>query len=141
MLYQKSGDIDNALGNYRDALTVDADNFVARYNLGLIYMGQQKHAEAAGELEKALQQLEQGKEEEQKKGNAEQGQESSESKGQKEQQAPEEGEEEQSSQAASQKEYVSSGESPEDIINEEIKSRKYRRSNGATGYKPVDKDW
>ncbi|MFC1826880.1 tetratricopeptide repeat protein [Thermodesulfobacteriota bacterium] len=97
--------------------------------------------EAAGELEKALQQLEQGKEEEQKKGNAEQGQESSESKGQKEQQPQEKEQNEQNQEAAPQAEQAVSGESPEDIINEEMKSKKYRRSDGANGYKPVDKDW
>ena len=33
------------------------------------------------------------------------------------------------------------GDSPEDIINEELENRKYRSVRGTTGYKPVDKDW
>ena len=97
--------------------------------------------EAAEELQKALQQLEQGKEEEQKKGSPEQEQEGSESKGQEAQQSQEERGEEQSRQVDLQKDQPASGESPEDIINEELESRKYRRSDGGTGYKAVEKDW
>ena len=97
-------------------------------------------SEAAEELQKALQQLDQGEEEQQEKESGDQGQGSTEEE-QQEQQSEEKGKEEQNQQAASQTEQAPSGESPEDIISEEIESKKYRTSDGATGYKPVEKDW
>jgi hypothetical protein len=36
---------------------------------------------------------------------------------------------------------MSGAESPEDIINEELKHRKQRSSRGGKGYIPVEKDW
>ncbi len=97
--------------------------------------------EAAGELQKALQQLTQGQGEEQENANSNQ-----------EQKKPKTGED-QLKQQASEKEADETGsqipaiaeslsvESPENIINEEIENRKYRSATGGTGYKPVDKDW
>ena len=97
--------------------------------------------EAAGELQKALQQLTQGQGEEQENANSNQEQKNPETrKDQLKQQASEEEADETSSQIPAAAESFSD-ESPENIINEEIENRKYRSARGGTGYKPVDKDW
>jgi len=97
--------------------------------------------DAAGELQKALQQLVQGREQEQKSENTKQEPESrKDGAEQQEQQASEEAAGESNNQRQPGDASLS-GESPEDILNEEIENRKYRSVRGGTGYKPVDRDW
>jgi len=103
--------------------------------------------EAARELQKALQQLEQGQDNGEKKESA--GQKESSAKAEADQQKQPEQPEQQNSaeEAGQQNEEVPAvsgapaGESPQDIINEELENRIDRSVRGATGYKAVDKDW
>ena len=100
--------------------------------------------EAARELQNALQQLERGQDKGQEKDSPgqEQASEKAEAEQQKqpEQQAAAE-ETGQQNEEASPVSGTPTEDSPEDIINEELENRKYRSVRGATGYKPVDKDW
>jgi len=97
--------------------------------------------DAAMELQKALQRLMQTQDEEPKNANSNQEQQSQNAEAEQlKQQASEEEAGETGSKSPAGAESFS-GESPDDIINEEIENRKYRSARGATGYKPVDKDW
>jgi len=97
--------------------------------------------QAARELQKALSKLEQGKndEEGQEGGDREEAGNKAGTEGQ-EQRTPakDTGQSSENVQGVSGR---PAGESPEDIINEEIEHSKFRGTRNATGYKPVDKDW
>lgn len=97
--------------------------------------------DAARELKKALQQLVEGSGEEQKNENSGQEQESHQPG--TEQHVPQSSGEEtgETGNPAQPVAESLSGDSPEDIINEEIENREYRSVRGGTGYKPVDRDW
>jgi tetratricopeptide (TPR) repeat protein len=97
--------------------------------------------EAAQELQKALQQIEQSNEEDKKKKDSPEEAQGSENEDQEVQQSLKERNSEPSREVDSLKDEPESGESPEEIINEELENRKYRRIDGGTGYKAVEKDW
>ena len=99
--------------------------------------------EAAEELQKALQQMEMaGKGEQQKEADAQKKESGSMGNELTENLlGANKNDEEQSRAAAPQEEQARKGESPEDIIKEELENRKYRGSQRASGYVPVEKDW
>lgn len=96
--------------------------------------------EAAEELQKALQQLDRDQEEEQHKEKTGQPEAAS-GKREMDLQPHGDSQEEESQQADIQEMQPLKGESPEDIIDEELESRRYRQRPGITGYKPVERDW
>ena len=99
---------------------------------------------AARELQNALQQLERGQDKGQEKDSPGQEQESEKAKAEQQQQPEQQAAAEETGQQNEEASPVSgapAGDSPEDIINEELENRKYRSVRGTTGYKPVDKDW
>ncbi len=118
---------------------------------------QQEQEEAAQELEKAIQQLQQEQDiDKENKGAEWQPEESREQAGQQKQQAgaeqegrqdPPESLDESAPDAGEQQEETPGAaaapgsESPEEIINEELRNRKHRALGGGTGYRPVEKDW
>lgn len=97
--------------------------------------------EAAEELQKALQQLAQEKQEEKGEESQPRDQEAQQVESEKPEQQPGDQDNSETGEQPTQAAGTYSGESPEDIINEEIENRKYRSARGGTGYVPVDKDW
>ena len=106
----------------------------------------EKQQEASRELQKALQQLEQNKDEGQGKDKSGRpGQETSikqenRQQEQNEQQAAAEEGEEKSDEMPTDVEKFGDV-NPEDIINQELENKKYRSVRSKTGYQPVEKDW
>ena len=100
--------------------------------------------EAARELQKALQQLEEGQAKGQEKDSPGQEEASEKAKAEQQKQMEQQNSEEEAGQQNEEVPAVSGApvsESPQDIINEELENRIDRSVRGATGYKPVDKDW
>ena len=97
--------------------------------------------EAAQELLKALQQLDQDpKKEQDKKSSGQEKDSQNGDTGQQEQQTSEESSGEKGEEI-SPTAGIPAEVSPDDIINEELDNKKIRSVKGASGYKPVEKDW
>jgi hypothetical protein len=100
--------------------------------------------EAARELQNALQQLEKSQDKEQNEDRPNQKQERRKAEAEQQKQPELQAAAEETGKQNEDDPHVSEapvGDLPEDIINEELENRKYRSVRGATGYKPVDKDW